>query len=89
MEAFEKGLVTLPETAADVILDGVRAGRERVLIGTDAKQADALARLMPQRYTRLILADLQGKSVVPTERPRRAPDTAPADPETARAQADA
>ena len=72
MEAFERGLVTSPETAAGVILDGVRAGRERVLIGADARQADALARLMPQRYTRLVLADLRSDDVVPAERPRRA-----------------
>ena len=81
MAAFEKGLVTSPETAADVILDGIRAKKERVLIGADAKQADALARLMPQRYTRLLLADFQNKSVIPTERPRRAPDPADADSE--------
>ena len=81
MAAFEKGLVTSPETAADVILDGIRAKKERVLIGADARQADALARLMPQRYTRLLLADFQNKRVIPTERPRRAPDPTDADPE--------
>ena len=78
MEAFERGLVTSPETAAQVILDGIRARNERVLIGADARQADALARLMPQRYTRLLLADFQRKSVIPAERPRRTPDVAPA-----------
>ena len=72
MTAFEKGLVTSAETAAEVILTGIRNRKERVLIGTDAKQADALARLMPQRYTRLLLGDFQAKNVIPTERPRRA-----------------
>ena len=72
LAAFDRVLVTPVETAARAILDGVRAGRERVLIGADARQADALARLMPQRYTRLVLADLRSDDVVPAERPRRA-----------------
>ena len=72
MEAFEKGLVTSPETAAEVILDGIRRKRERVLIGADARRGDALARLMPQRYTRLVLGDFRTKSVLPADRPRRA-----------------
>lgn len=72
LAAFERVLVTPVETAAHVILDGVRAGRERVLVGADAKQADALARLLPERHTRLVLADLRSKDVLPAERPRRA-----------------
>ena len=76
MTAFERGLVTSPETAAEVILTGIRDRKERVLIGTDARQADALARLMPQRYTRLLLGDFRSKSVMPAERPRRTADGA-------------
>ena len=76
-EAFEKGLVTSPEDAAGVILDGLRRKKERVLIGADAKQGDALARLMPVGYTKLLLGQLQKDGVAPAARPRRAAETAP------------
>jgi hypothetical protein len=40
------------EKAATVVLDGVEAGRPRVLVGTDAKLADLLARVAPRAYPR-------------------------------------
>lgn len=43
---------TTPEMAADVILDAVRAGRSRVLVGADAKVLDAAFRLFPARASR-------------------------------------
>ena len=39
-----------PERVAQIIHDGVRAGRGRILVGPDARLLDALARLAPSRY---------------------------------------
>ena len=72
LDAFEQVLVTSPEAAARAILDGLRRKKERVLVGADAAQADALARLMPARYTGAVLGLLRKTGVVSDERPRRA-----------------
>ena len=42
--------------AARIIVDGVEAGRPRILVGNDAKVVDALVRLLPARYPKLALA---------------------------------
>lgn len=39
-----------PDRVAQVIHDGVRAGRGRILVGPDARLLDLLARLAPSRY---------------------------------------
>ena len=45
---FEKQFLTTPaETAAAVILEGLRRGRERILIGADARRIDLLTRFFP------------------------------------------
>ncbi|KGH45064.1 MULTISPECIES: SDR family oxidoreductase [Modestobacter] len=49
----EKLLRMPPEQAARAIVDGVEAGRARVLVGTDAKVVDLLVRLLPASYPRL------------------------------------
>jgi NAD(P)-dependent dehydrogenase (short-subunit alcohol dehydrogenase family) len=49
----EKLLKMPPERAAITILDGVEAGRTRVLVGNDAKAVDATVRLLPAAYTKL------------------------------------
>jgi NADP-dependent 3-hydroxy acid dehydrogenase YdfG len=41
---------TTPERAAEIIHEGVKAGRSRVLVGPDAYLFDALARIAPTRY---------------------------------------
>jgi NADP-dependent 3-hydroxy acid dehydrogenase YdfG len=41
---------TTPERAAEIIHEGVKAGRSRLLVGPDAYLFDALARLAPTRY---------------------------------------
>jgi hypothetical protein len=41
-----------PRRAAEVILDGVRRDRARVLVGTDAKVLDLLVRLLASGYQR-------------------------------------
>ncbi|WP_197376550.1 SDR family NAD(P)-dependent oxidoreductase [Mycolicibacterium baixiangningiae] len=51
---FDKKLAnTSPETAAQVILDGVRKNKARVLIGNDAKVLDAIIRVVGPHYQRL------------------------------------
>ncbi|BCI54557.1 acetoin dehydrogenase [Mycolicibacterium litorale] len=51
---FDKKLAkTSPETAARVILDGVRKNKARVLIGNDAKVLDAVIRIVGPHYQRL------------------------------------
>jgi hypothetical protein len=47
---FERFARTSPAKAAAVILGGVAKGRERILIGADARAADRLVRLVPVRY---------------------------------------
>jgi NADP-dependent 3-hydroxy acid dehydrogenase YdfG len=47
---FDTIALTTPERAAEVIHEGVKAGRSRILVGPDAYAFDALARLAPSRY---------------------------------------
>lgn len=49
----EKLLKMPPPRAAAVILDGVAAGKTRILVGSDAKLVDRLVRLLPRWYTRI------------------------------------
>ena len=46
---------TSPEQAARVVLDGVLAGKARILVGSDAKALDALVRLTGAGYQRLVV----------------------------------
>ncbi|MCZ2850464.1 SDR family NAD(P)-dependent oxidoreductase [Modestobacter sp. VKM Ac-2978] len=51
---YDEKLLRMPaEQAARIIVDGVEAGRARVLVGTDAKVVDLLVRLLPASYPRL------------------------------------
>jgi NAD(P)-dependent dehydrogenase (short-subunit alcohol dehydrogenase family) len=54
----EKLLKMPPSRAATIILDGVEAGKSRVLVGNDAKLVDLLVRLLPRWYP-LIQARLE------------------------------
>jgi NADP-dependent 3-hydroxy acid dehydrogenase YdfG len=47
---FEAIAQTTPERAAEIIHDGVDAGKARILVGPDAYMFDALARIAPTRY---------------------------------------
>jgi NAD(P)-dependent dehydrogenase (short-subunit alcohol dehydrogenase family) len=50
---YNEKLLKMPaEKAAAIVLDGVEAGRPRVLVGTDAKFADLLVRVAPRTYPR-------------------------------------
>lgn len=53
---FEKFFRTTPEEAARVIVDGVRRNARRVLVGVDARGADAMQRLLPASYQNFVTA---------------------------------
>lgn len=52
----EKLLRMDPAQAARIIVDGVEAGKPRVLVGRDAKVVDRVVRLLPSTYPRLTRA---------------------------------
>ena len=51
--SFERIARTSPEQAARTILDGVRAGRGQILVGTDARLLDAGQRLLGPSYQQI------------------------------------
>ena len=51
---FDKVARTSPETAADVIVKGIKAKNPRILIGQDAYAISTISRLFPKRYLRLL-----------------------------------
>ncbi|CAM3678576.1 SDR family NAD(P)-dependent oxidoreductase [Nocardioides zeicaulis] len=59
---FEKSFITTPARAAEVIVEGVRKNRRRVLIGPDARVLDAIARLAPTGYQRLVTGAVRSRS---------------------------
>jgi NAD(P)-dependent dehydrogenase (short-subunit alcohol dehydrogenase family) len=50
----EKLLRMPPEQAARIVVDGVEAGRPRILVGNDARALDLLVRLVPRLYPVLV-----------------------------------
>ncbi|TFV57726.1 SDR family oxidoreductase [Geodermatophilus sp. DF01-2] len=50
----EKLLKMPPEQAARIVVDGVEAGRPRILVGNDARAVDLLVRLAPRLYPALV-----------------------------------
>ena len=75
---FEKFFITSADKAAQVILDGVRKNKRRVLIGPDAHAADVMARVLPAAYQALVVREARR-----TRKKALRDDTAPA---TARAK---
>jgi short-subunit dehydrogenase len=65
-DEFERLARTTPERAAQVIHEGVKAGKTRILIGADARVIDALVRVAPERY-----ADIVARLIAVAERRRR------------------
>lgn len=51
---FDKVAKTSPETAADVIVQGIKDRNSRILIGGDAKAISIFSRLFPKRYLGII-----------------------------------
>jgi len=62
MAQFEKLFIHTPDSAAKVILDGVRKNKRRVLIGADARLFDGAVRLFPTGYQKLFTKAIQWKS---------------------------
>jgi short-subunit dehydrogenase len=57
---FEKRLArTSPETAAARIVEGVKRGEPRILIGKDAIQLERMQRLFPVRYWQIMMKNLK------------------------------
>ena len=52
-------LRTTPEKAAHTIISGVLANKRRILIGPDAYVLDAMQRLLPSFYQRLVVASIR------------------------------
>lgn len=52
-------LRTTPEQAAKVIINGVLANKRRILIGGDAVALDAMQRLLPALYQRLVIGSMR------------------------------
>ncbi len=51
---FDKVAKTTPETAADVIVRGIKSGEVRILIGKDAKAISTISRLFPRKYLKML-----------------------------------
>jgi NAD(P)-dependent dehydrogenase (short-subunit alcohol dehydrogenase family) len=51
---FDKVARTSPETAAEVIVRGIKSRNPRILIGPDARGIDLIARLFPIKYLKVI-----------------------------------
>jgi NAD(P)-dependent dehydrogenase (short-subunit alcohol dehydrogenase family) len=51
---FEKMFITSANKAAKIILDAVQKNKRRVLVGPDAHALDAIVRLMPSSYQRML-----------------------------------
>lgn len=55
MEKFERvALKMSPEDAAQVIMNGIKKDKSRILIGNDAKALDIIVRLFPNSYHKII-----------------------------------
>ena len=52
--AFDRVAQLSPEAAAERIVEGVKRGEPRILVGSDAVQIDRMQRLMPVRYWRIM-----------------------------------
>ncbi|WP_222195826.1 SDR family NAD(P)-dependent oxidoreductase [Modestobacter italicus] len=62
MRVYNEKLLRMPaEQAARIVVDGVEAGKPRILVGNDAKAVDLLVRLFPATYPR-IAARLQRRA---------------------------
>lgn len=55
MEKFERVALKMPpEKAAEVILNGIKKDKSRILIGADAKALDWIVRIFPNSYHKII-----------------------------------
>ena len=56
---FESFLRMPPETAGEIIVRGIEAGKARILVGSDAKRIAMLERLLPVSYWNVIASGLR------------------------------
>ena len=54
IDEFNKLSYTTAEQAADQIIKGMKQGKRRIIVGIDAKIADVLVRLFPNKYESLV-----------------------------------
>ncbi len=59
---FEKAFITTPARAADVIVGAVQKNKRRALIGPDARVLDAMVRIAPTGYQRLITGVVRSRA---------------------------
>jgi short-subunit dehydrogenase len=59
IERFERLVETTPQTAARRIVTGIERDEPRILIGTDARRADLVQRLLPASYWKVIARSLE------------------------------
>ena len=60
---FEKEFITSPEDAAKTIIKGILKKKQRVLIGSDARQFNWIIRLFPTRYTKILMKQFKRKDL--------------------------
>ncbi|MUL45983.1 SDR family NAD(P)-dependent oxidoreductase [Mycobacterium sp. CBMA293] len=61
IQLFEKGTLTTPERAAKIILEAVRKGHARVLVGPDAKIVDVIVRITGSGAYQGLFAAIAGR----------------------------
>lgn len=56
---FERLAITSPEAAADRIVRGIKRNQPRILVGPDAVRLDRLHRLLPVRYWKILVKQIE------------------------------
>jgi len=64
VKQFNRQLMTSPDKAANIIIQGIAKHRSKILIGPDAKLMDWLARWLPVKYTGIILSQLRKRGLL-------------------------
>ncbi|WP_247234431.1 SDR family oxidoreductase [Telluribacter sp. SYSU D00476] len=59
ISTFEQAARTTPEKAARLILEAIETKKERLVIGPDGRALDWVTRLLPVRYTRIIMKQIE------------------------------
>ena len=62
LERFKKVAQISPETAAQMIVEGILRDKDRVLIGRDAYRIDFISRLVPARASKMISSWMQKRT---------------------------
>ncbi|MCA9565241.1 MAG: SDR family NAD(P)-dependent oxidoreductase, partial [Myxococcales bacterium] len=54
VKEFDRAALTTPSKAAKIIIRGIKGNKRRILVGPDAYAIDAMQRMAPNGYQRLI-----------------------------------